>query len=80
MYLRTEWFSGRDENVRARSTKMVTTRKPKWCCGGGFGEGHEMPAGSRMLEERAIFDGSWASWALCTGCMDEWLIKYGGLE
>jgi len=54
---------------------MVTTTKPKICCGNGQKEQHEVPKGTRMLFEKAIFEGKWGSWSMCVPCMDEWLEK-----
>lgn len=79
LYMAEPWFECRDEDIRCMTRSMVTTRKPRSCACNGAGPAHEMPAGSRMLVERAIYEGAWASWALCTRCMDEWLRKTGQL-
>lgn len=80
LYLTQQWFEGRDEDIRMSRTRMLTTRKPRKCCGNGVGEAHEMPKGSRMLVETALYERQWASWALCTNCMDSWLRTIGEIQ
>lgn len=76
-YLRTTWWVDRDVTIRAHTVKMVTTRKPHTCAGNGTDEQHEIPAGSRALYERCLYDEEWGQCWLCTSCMDNWIDKVG---
>ncbi|MBM66085.1 MAG: hypothetical protein CMH55_07620 [Myxococcales bacterium] len=72
-YLREEWWEDRDVDLRQRTLRMVTTRKPHGCVGNGHGEQHELPSGSRALYESCLYDGEWVQCWLCCRCMDAWL-------
>lgn len=73
--LRWDPFDGdRDVDIRARTVKIVTTRKPAQCLGwDGRDTAHAMPAGTRARVERAIVDGEWGSYYICCVCTDRWL-------
>ena len=70
-YIQFDPFEGdRDTDIRCRSVKMVTTRKVHQCT--GIDDMHKIHPGTRARYEKAIFEGSWASWYMCVGCLDEW--------
>lgn len=72
-------FDGeRDVDIRCRSVKIVTTRKPQPCLGwDGKETAHQMEPGTRARYERAIVDGEWGSYYICCACMDTWLADRG---
>lgn len=74
---RLDWdpFDGeRDVDIRARTVKIVTTRKPAQCFGWDGAESmHMMEPGTRARFESAIVDGEWGSYYICCACMDKWL-------
>lgn len=74
-YLRYDPFDGdRDVPVRARTRKIVTTRKAQKCHGlDRETHGHAIKAGERARYEQAIVDGTWGRYYVCIGCMDKWL-------
>jgi hypothetical protein len=75
-YLQYDPFDGdRDVDVRARTVKLVTTRKAQRCYGSD-GKMHDIPAGTRTRHERAIVDGTWGSFYVCLACMDKWLKEF----
>ena len=70
------WLDGRDEEIRSRETKIVTTRKSHDCFSvapKAFGKLHLIPVGERAMCEHAIVDGIWASSYTCLRCMDKYL-------
>lgn len=72
------WDGDRDVDVRQKTIKIVTTRKPQTCTAhNGFKRAEEMPKGTRMMVERAIVDGEWCSAYVCVGCVDAWLQEIG---
>lgn len=72
------WEGDRDVDVRQKTVKIVTTRKPQTCTAhNGFRRAEEIPAGARMMVERAIVDGKWCSAYVCVGCVDAWLKEIG---
>lgn len=75
-YLAWDPFSGADRDVKisARTVKVVTTRKPQHCVGdNGAASAHDIPTGTRARVERALVDGTWGAYYICTACMDRWL-------
>lgn len=67
----------RDVDIRARTVKVVTTRKPQRCYGDdGAASAHDIPAGTRARVERAIVDGEWGSFYICVPCMVKWLTDH----
>lgn len=76
-YLRYDPFDGdRDIQVKCRTVKLVTTRKPQKCFDPMDGKPHEIPAGTRARYETAIVEGKWGSYYTCIACMDKWLTKF----
>jgi hypothetical protein len=70
-------FEGeRDVRIRARTVKIVTTRKPQKCYR-PEGTLHDIPAGTRARHERAIVDGEWGSYYTCCDCMTRWMRECG---
>lgn len=75
-YLRYDPFDGeRDVKVRARTVKLVTTRKERVCYGSD-GKLHRIPAGTRARYESSVVDGKWGSYYVCVACMDKWLEEF----
>lgn len=67
-YLRFDPYADECE-VKCRTVKMVTTRKPQTCyCPAG--KVHDIPAGTRARFEHAIVEGKWASYYTCIPCCD----------
>jgi hypothetical protein len=72
------WDGDRDVDIRCQTTKVVTTRKPQTCTAhNNFQGAEELPAGTRMVYERAVVDGEWASNYACVACVDAWLTEIG---
>lgn len=67
------WGGDRDVDVRQKTVRIVTTRKPQICSAHDGFKGAEVPAGTRAMVERAIVDGKWCSAYVCVGCVDNWL-------
>lgn len=78
-YLRFDPFEGdRDVDVRARSVKIVTVRKRQKCHGlDARSHGHTIESGERARYEKAVVDGEWGRYYVCTDCMDEWINRWG---
>jgi hypothetical protein len=76
-YLRFDPFDGdRDVDVKCRTTKIVTTRRPQKCHDPMNGQMHEIPAGTRARYETALVDGEWGRYYTCVACMDKWLREF----
>lgn len=69
------WGGDRDVDIRAKTTKIVVTRKPHICCAHNKYKGAELPAGTRMMVERGIVDGEWGVNYVCVDCIDDWLTE-----
>ena len=54
--------------IRARTNRMVTTRKPHDCLYGV--DRHEIPVGRRARVERAVVDGEWCTYYACVDCLN----------
>lgn len=66
----------RDVKIRARTVKIVTTKTTQKCVGNdGARTEHEIPPRTRARVERAIVDGRWGSYYICTDCMVKWLTE-----
>ena len=74
-YIRYNPFDGeRDVQIRCRTVKIVTVRKPRPCqVVNGESDGHEIKVGQRARYETAIVDGEWGRYYVCLPCMDKWL-------
>jgi hypothetical protein len=71
--LRWDPFDGeRDVDIKCRTVKLVTTRKPHKCYP-PEGKMHAIKSGQRARYETAIVDGEWGSYYTCLSCMDKWL-------
>lgn len=66
-------FDGRDEHLRARRTKIVTTRVVHQCLSPLTLKMHEIPAGTRAWNDKAICDGVWGAVYTCLECFDAYL-------
>jgi hypothetical protein len=69
-------LDGRDEDIRARTTKIVTTATPHDCCGHmlvNTNDDHVIAVGTRTFSDRAIVDGSLGSYYICLQCFDVYL-------
>lgn len=70
-------FEGdRDVDVRMRSYRMVTVRKPQTCYGLEAKQDHVIEPGGRARFEKALVDGKWGKFYLCVDCCDRWLRDY----
>jgi|SRR5579859_800809 len=67
------WGADRDVDVRNKTEKVVTTRKPQFCAAHDGYKGAEVPAGTRCMVERAVVEGKWCSSYVCVECIDAWL-------
>lgn len=76
------WLYGgdRDTEVNYRRADVVRVRFPQLCSGAYHKDSlhesqplgkREMPAGTRMVCERAVVDGDWCSCYTCEGCIVE---------
>ena len=66
-------FEGeRDVDIRCRTVKIVTTRKPQRCYGTD-GKMHDITPGTRARFETALVDGAWGGYYTCVPCMEKWL-------
>jgi len=73
-YLETVFFEDRDTEVRGLERRMVVTKTAHRCAYADvIGTPHEIPAGARVLNERAFVEGQWGSWWACLPCLDTWL-------
>lgn len=77
-YLYEPWFQGDEADVRCQTIKFVKVRKEHQCqlsLGQGiYGDGeHAVKKGNFAYYEKALVDGEWASYYMCTDCMDKWL-------
>jgi hypothetical protein len=77
-YLRYDPFEGdRDVNVKCRTVKMVTTRRPQDCMDPEDGKLHPIEPGTRARFEKALIDGDfWGKYYVCVACMDKWLDQW----
>lgn len=73
-------FDGRDEDIRCRTTKIITTRAPHVCYSPVDGKIHEIPAGIRALKEHAIVDGEWSTSYSCVECINKYMDSEGMFE
>lgn len=79
--LACDFFGGdRDVDIRAQSFKIVVTRKPHFCPAHNEFKAEMVPAGTRMLVERAVVDGEWGVNYVCVDCIDAWLKQIGEEE
>ena len=71
-YILYDPFEGdKDQNIRLRQVRMVTTRKEHQCVGND--NKHTIPTGTKVRFEKALVDGEWWSWRMCIHCIDAWL-------
>lgn len=77
-YLRYDPFEGeRDVDIRCRTVKLVTVRKPQKCHGLDMeSHGHPINPGERARYEVAVVDGEWGRCYVCLPCMDKWLREW----
>lgn len=80
-YLRYDPFDGdRDVDIRCRTRKLVTVRKPQKCHGLDYeSHGHEIKVGERARYEQAIGEGKWGRYYVCLACMNKWLTEHCGM-
>lgn len=77
-YIDHDPFAGdRDIDVRTRTVKIVTTRKPQICTD-AYCRGTEKPAGTRMRRETAVVDGEWCTSYACLECIARWFDEEPG--
>lgn len=68
-------FDGRDEDIRCRTTVILTTRAVHVCLSADGYHQHNMPIGTRAMREHAIVDGRWCTSYCCVACLDKWMDK-----
>jgi hypothetical protein len=66
-------FDGRDEDIRARTTVIVTTRASHECLNPNTMKYHKISAGTRAMREHAIVDGVWGTSYSCVECLDAYM-------
>lgn len=83
-YLTEPWFQGDEANISCQTIKFVKVRKEHQCwlsLGKGNEEPHNVKKGNHAYYEKALVDGEFVSYYMCTDCMDECLDEfYGGQE
>lgn len=82
-YLNESWFEGDDSQVACRTIKFVKVRKEHQCflSMGMWGDSpHNVKKGNYAYYEKALVDGEWGSYYMCTDCMDNWLDKVNYVE
>jgi hypothetical protein len=76
-YLRYDPFrDDRDVDIKCRTVKMVTTKKPHKCLDPNKGRLHDIPPGTRARYEHALVDGEWGQYYVCVACLDHWLGEF----
>jgi hypothetical protein len=84
-YLNEPWFQGDESDIRCQTIKFVKVRKEHQCqLSLGLGiygdEPHNVKKGSYAYYEKALVDGQFASYYMCTDCMDKWLDEINYVE
>ncbi|EON11947.1 hypothetical protein [Pandoraea sp. SD6-2] len=72
-YLTYDLFMGEEADIKCRTVKLVTARKPHACwLGQALGaKPHEIAVGELHRYEKALVDGYyWGSYRCCLRCMD----------
>ncbi|VVD95752.1 hypothetical protein PIN31009_01866 [Pandoraea iniqua] len=72
-YLTHDLFMGEEADIKCRTVKLVTARKPHACwLGQALGaKPHEIAVGELHRYEKALVDGDyWGSYRCCLRCMD----------
>lgn len=75
-YLDEPWFQGDESDIRCQTIKFVKVRKEHQCflsLGRRDVEPHNVKIGNNAYYEKALIDGQFASYYMCTDCMDAWL-------
>ena len=62
-------YGGGDETIECRSMRWVTTRYPQKCVSVMHDGAMTMPAGTRMILERAKVEGRFGSCYTCVACI-----------
>lgn len=77
VYLNEPWFKGEESDICCQTIKFVKARKEHQCflsLGGFYGiEPHNVKKGSYAYYEKALVDGNWGSFYMCTDCMDKYI-------
>lgn len=73
------WLYGGDKeapDIRCHSASAVVVRYPQKCCSPYHGlRPKRFPAGTLMVAERAVIDGSWRTCYTCEGCIEKSLVE-----
>lgn len=79
-YLNEPWFQGDESDVRCQTIKFVKVRKEHqcWLSLGMNQEPHNVKKGNYAYYEKALVDGEFGSYYMCTDCMDKWLDEFYG--
>ena len=80
-YLSEPWFQGDESEIRCQTIKFIKVRKDHQCflsLGKSGKEPHEVKKGNYAYYEKALVDGEFFSYYLCTDCMDNWLDEFYG--
>ena len=78
-YLNGPWFDGDESEISCKTTKFVKVRKEHLCWISqwrGAAEPHNVKKGTHAYYEKALVDGEFASFYMCTDCMDVWLDEW----
>lgn len=84
-YLNEPWFEGEESEVACQTIKFVKVRKEHqcWLSLGNERHGvepHNVKKGNYAYYEKALVDGEWGSYYMCTDCMDKWLDEVNYVE
>lgn len=73
-YLSWDYFEGDQSDVLLKTTKFVKVRKDHLCLMAGWGNGepdHTTKKGQYAYYEKALVDGEFVSYYICTDCLDK---------
>lgn len=73
-YLNENWFEGDESEISCQTIKFVKVRKEHQCwLSLGKNTPHNVKKGDHAYYEKALVDGEFVSYYMCTDCMDNWL-------
>jgi hypothetical protein len=74
-YLSEPWFEGDEGEIACQTIKFVKVRKEHqcWLSLGKKTPEHSVQKGAHAYYEKALVDGEFVSYYMCTDCMDAWL-------
>lgn len=66
------WSGDRDVTIKCRDVRLVVTKSPHFCSSCNHFKGKVHPAGTRMVRDHALVDGSFGTSYTCLPCIEAW--------